>query len=83
MGGKALRPKSSKQGYVITIYFNFYTIIHVNNREITQEAKTDTPSNTNNINLIQDRVIKTLSVITVLLNSQDQISKEIIIIIAI
>ena len=78
MGGKALRPKSSKQGYVITIYFNFYTII--NNREITQEAKTDTPSNTNSIKLIQDRVIKTLSVITVLLNSQDQISKEIIII---
>lgn len=51
------------------------------NREITQEVKIDTLSNTSNINLIHDRVIKTLSVITVLLNSQDQISKEIIIIV--
>lgn len=47
------------------------------NREITQEAKIDTLSNTSNINQIHDRAIKTLSVITV---SLDQISKEIIII---
>ena len=50
------------------------------NREITQEAKIDTLSNTSNINQIHDRAIKTLSVITVSLNSLDQISKEIIII---
>ena len=77
MGGKALRPKSSKQGYV-TIILSFFSII---NREITQEAKIATLSNTNNISQIHDRVIKTLSVITVLPNSQDQISKEIIIVI--
>ena len=51
------------------------------NREIIQEAKIDTLSNTNNINQTHDRVIKTRSVITVLPNSQDQISKEIIIIV--
>ena len=74
MGGKALRPKSSKQGYVrITFCY-----IYKNLREITQEAKRDTRINTHNTNPTPDKAIKTLLMTIALHNSQGQNSKEII-----
>ena len=74
MGGKALRPKSSKQGYVIILIM----LINLICREIIQAAKRGTPSNISNISQTLDKAIKTLSVIIALHNSRGQSSLLII-----